>query len=195
MAYQVSLASARSKFERAEMHRNTLDHNLGEIVVQKANRVPVYAEIDADSGFHIFRIQSVVETEPILTALGLTIGDTIHNLQSAQGTHDLRSPRRTQRSLPPPLARPRRTGQSPDLAAKGDPAVGQFGSRVAGSMLACEDCGRDLVASTDGWVAVWLEHQDGERLATYCPACVQTFRPGETVPLDLEERPCASFNG
>ena len=56
-------------------------------------------------------------------------------------------------------------------------------------MLACEDCGRDLVRITEGWVAVWLEQQDGEKLLTYCPACAQQFRPGLTIPLDDDQRP------
>ncbi len=81
MAHLPALASARSKLEHAVLHRNALDHSLGEIVAQKANRVPVYAEIDPQSGHHIFRIQSVANTQPILTALGLIIGDAIHNLR------------------------------------------------------------------------------------------------------------------
>lgn len=83
MSYQVSFASARAKFERAEMHRNALDHNIRQVFAEKANRISVSAEIDPESGYHVFRIESVPELDPIIMQLGLGVGDVIHNLRGA----------------------------------------------------------------------------------------------------------------
>jgi len=81
MSYKVSLASARAKWERAEVHRNALEHNLDALALDETQRIVLRAEKDPKTGYHVFRITSLPDLDPILHRVGLAVGDIVHNLR------------------------------------------------------------------------------------------------------------------
>jgi hypothetical protein len=81
--YQVSLASASAKLERAGIHRDVLDSDVAQAFSVETNRVLLGAEIDAETGYHLLRVESAPDLDSLLTQFGLTLGDALINLRSA----------------------------------------------------------------------------------------------------------------
>jgi hypothetical protein len=83
MAYRVSFDSCWAKLDRAKQHRDALNIYIRETLSGESNRAPLWAELDPESGYHVYRVKSLPDMEPILTNIGLMVGDVIHNVRAS----------------------------------------------------------------------------------------------------------------
>lgn len=67
----------------AEMHLDALQRRSRDFINEPANRPSLRADIDIESGYHVFRVKPLPDYRAISTETGLGIGDVIGNLRAA----------------------------------------------------------------------------------------------------------------
>jgi hypothetical protein len=82
-SYQRDLASARAKLGHAQRHIGDLHTVIDLFFQDESHRPSVMADFDPSSEYHILRIKSVPDLDPLIEDVSLLVGDTIHDLRSA----------------------------------------------------------------------------------------------------------------
>jgi hypothetical protein len=77
----VDLNECKAKIERAREHERSLHAVVDPVVEGDEGLIQVRADLDRESGYHIFRVTAIPEAWRLKS--GLIIGDIVHNLRSA----------------------------------------------------------------------------------------------------------------
>lgn len=77
------LVNGVSKWEWAERHLRALHHNIESYFAEPANKSVLRADLDAESGDHIFRVASIPDTAVIAEHFQLSLADVAGNLRHA----------------------------------------------------------------------------------------------------------------
>lgn len=81
MIYTPDFSGIWAKLDRAKTHRDALHDEVGVAFETESNRIVLSVEYDDESGYHIFRADTV--PEDLLRRWGVIVGDAIHNLRGA----------------------------------------------------------------------------------------------------------------
>ena len=80
----IDLDGCRAKTERARNHSDSLQTIITPLVlgdVPETELIQLSAELDVQSGYHVFRVAAIPEAwRP---GIGVVLGDVVHNLRSA----------------------------------------------------------------------------------------------------------------
>src|SRR5215212_10313315 len=79
MTYRPDFSDCRAKMERAWVHRNSLNAEIGPLFLGEANQVRILGKFDSESGYHVFRAVAIPDFP--LRYFGILIGDAIHNFR------------------------------------------------------------------------------------------------------------------
>src|SRR5579872_6979169 len=77
------LASAGEKVRWAEIHLEALQRNIWNHFTTPANRIPLRADLDPNTGYHFFRIKELPDYSGFHTNVALGVGDVVGNLRAA----------------------------------------------------------------------------------------------------------------
>ncbi len=77
----VDLTECRAKIERAQKHRDELNAVVGPVLNWEAELFQMYAKLERESGYHVFRLAAMPEDWRL--QVGLVLGDIVRNLRSA----------------------------------------------------------------------------------------------------------------
>jgi|SRR5215510_2135909 len=77
------LGTARAKLGHAEHHIGELHPLIDLFFNDPAHRPKMRADFDPESGYHILRIKSVPDFDPLVEEISLVTGDVLHDLRSA----------------------------------------------------------------------------------------------------------------
>ena len=81
--YVASFQGCRAKIERAREHLDALEAALNSACEDKANCAELRADLDEQSGFHVVSLKYAPDLSPVSEAIGLAVGDVVHNLRCA----------------------------------------------------------------------------------------------------------------
>ena len=77
------LSGVWAKIDRAKIHRDAIDTHVGEYFSVDVHRPTMMAELDSDSGYHVFRIRHATDLTEFLRETSLILGDAIQNLRAS----------------------------------------------------------------------------------------------------------------
>lgn len=77
----IDLTECRAKIERAQKHRDELNAVVGPVLNWEAELFQMYAKLERESGYHVFRLAAMPKDWRL--QVGLVLGDIVHNLRSA----------------------------------------------------------------------------------------------------------------
>jgi hypothetical protein len=82
-SYQRDLGSARAKLGHAKRHVAELHSIIDLFFEDRGHRPKLKADLDSASGYHVLRIRSVPDLDPLIEDISLLVGDVVHDLRSA----------------------------------------------------------------------------------------------------------------
>ncbi len=77
------LSSAAEKVHWAEIHLEALQRNIWDYFGTPGNRPKLRADLDPETGYHVFRVKSLPDYSRLSTDMGLAIGDVIGNIRAS----------------------------------------------------------------------------------------------------------------